>query len=160
MLSSWGGMLQHLWSLPISMSLTRPNHIIGDTTRSAAFSHHTHTHNTQTHTQHICTTTHTHRHTHNTCIPQFTHTQAQYRDTYTQTHIQHMPIHSSFVTSLHFSLPSIDCSLHLSAHHPFTHLPNHLPFHPFNLPLSPSTLSSTHSFIHHSIYSFIPVSSC
>jgi len=94
MLSSWGGMLQHLWSLPISMSLTRPNHIIGDTTRSAAFSHHTHTHNTQTHTQHICTTTHTHRHTHNTCIPQFTHTQAQYRDTYTQTHIQHMHTHT------------------------------------------------------------------
>ena len=105
MLSSWSGMFQHLWSLPISMSLTRPNHIIGDTTRSAAFSHHTHTHNTQTHTQHICTTTHTHRHTHNTCIPQFTHTQAQYRDTYTQTHIQHMHTHTHTHTHTHRLVP-------------------------------------------------------
>ena len=73
MLSSWSGMFQHLWSLPISMSLTRPNHRTNNQVRRI-LTPHTHTHNTQIHTQ----TTHvyhaSHIHTCNTCIPHFTHT--------------------------------------------------------------------------------------
>jgi len=71
MLSSWSGMFQHLWSLPISMSLTRPNHRTNNQVRRI-LTPHTHTHNTQIHTQ----TTHVYHTSH-------THTQAQYRDTHT-----------------------------------------------------------------------------
>ena len=97
MLSSLGGMFQHLWSLPISMSLTRPNHRTNNQIRSILTSHtHTHTHTIHRHTykQHMYTTlhTHTHRHnteTHNTCI---SHT---YRHTYrTCIHTLHTHTHT------------------------------------------------------------------
>ena len=101
MLFSLGGMFQHLWSLPISMSLTRPNHRTNNQVCSTLIPH---THTSHTHTQYTDT------HTNNTCIPRFTHThmqhmyttlhthtQAQYRDTrhhafhtHTDTHTEHV----------------------------------------------------------------------
>ena len=85
-------MFQHLWSLPISMSLTRPNHRTNNQIRSILTSHtHTHTHTIHRHTykQHMYTTLHTH-------------TQAQYRDTHT-THVFHIhtDTHITHVYTLH-----------------------------------------------------------
>ena len=67
MLSSLGGMFQHFLSLPISMSLTQPNHSTNNQVCSS-FTPHTHTH-----TQNVYAALHTH--TNNTCILHFTHTQ-------------------------------------------------------------------------------------
>ena len=83
MLSSLGGMFQHFWSLPISMSLTQPNHRTNNQFSSSLTPHthtHTHTHrihvcrtsHTQTHKQHMYTTLHTYTST--THVSRFTHT--------------------------------------------------------------------------------------
>ena len=91
MLSSLGGMFQHFWSLPISMSLTQPNHRTNNQV-SSSLTPHTHTH-THTHTEHMYAALHTHTdtqtthvyhtshiHKHNTHITLHTHT-----DTHTRT---------------------------------------------------------------------------
>ena len=105
MLFSLGGMFQHLWSLPISMSLTRPNHRTNNQVCSTLIPHthtshtHTHTHNTQTHTNNTCIPCFTHTHMQHMYTTLHTHTQAQYRDTqhmhftHIQTHIQNMYTH-------------------------------------------------------------------
>ena len=98
MLFSLGGMFQHLWSLPISMSLTRPNHRTNNQVCSTLIPH---THTSHTHTQY------THTHTNNTCIPRFTHT-----------HMQHM------YTTLHTHTHRHNTETHDTMH--FTHIQTHI----------------------------------
>ena len=98
-------MFQHLWSLPISMSLTRPNHRTNNQIRSILTSHtHTHTQYTDTHTNNTCIPhfTHTHtgtiqRHTHNTCI---SHTHRHTHNTCIHTSHTHTHTHTQTGSSL------------------------------------------------------------
>ena len=103
MLFSLGGMFQRLWSLPISRSLTRPNHRTNNQVHSILTPHrHTHTHNTQTHTNNTYTTLHTYTHATHIYHTSHTHTEAQYRDTDT-THVfdTHRYMHSTCIHPSH-----------------------------------------------------------
>ena len=92
MLFSLGGMFQHLWSLPISMSLTRPNHRTNNQVCSTLIPH---THTSHTHTQYTDT------HTNNTCIPRFTHTHMQHMYTTLHTHTGTIQRHTTHAFHTH-----------------------------------------------------------
>ena len=104
MLFSLGGMFQHLWSLPISMSLTRPNHRTNNQVCSTLIPHthtshthtHTHTQYTDTHKQHMYTMLHTYTHATHVYHTSHTHTGTIQRHTthafhtHTDTHTEHV----------------------------------------------------------------------